>query len=121
MPVPLGLTRDAYFDEESKVTDEIYDFAADMVDFAGEAIEVHTPHRFQAQTYPQTDTPDNSRLFQIDELAARFGGVDRVAVMSDHHCRLQELTSCWQKNPDGTVGEQASRRKNLLRYFPAFA
>ena len=43
---------------------------------------------------------------QIQEIVDRFGGASRVALMYDNFCRLQEITTCWSKNPDGTVGEQ---------------
>ena len=43
------------------------------------------------------------------ELLLELGGERRAAVMSDKSCRLVEITTCWQKNRDGTVGPQVVR------------
>ena len=42
----------------------------------------------------------------VDDFVSQFGGPNMVAVKTDAHCRLEEITTCWQKLPDGTVGKQ---------------
>lgn len=42
----------------------------------------------------------------VPAAALRMSYAKRVAVRVDKHCRLEEVTSCWAKQPDGSVGEQ---------------
>ena len=38
-----------------------------------------------------------------------FGGMPAyVAIMSDKQCRLQEVTTCWHKKADNSVGHQVA-------------
>ena len=44
----------------------------------------------------------------------RSSGPKRAALMSDQFCRLSEITTCWRKNADGTVGAQVDCPDHLL-------
>lgn len=58
----------------------------------------------------------------IDEMAETFGGLPNIAFKSDKFCRLEEITTCWEKQRDGRVGNQipcpshvlASARNNAI-------
>ena len=39
----------------------------------------------------------------------------RVALKADKACRLSEVTSCWAKRPDGTVGGQIDCPEHVMR------
>ena len=39
----------------------------------------------------------------------------RVALSADKHCRLAEVTSCWRKQPDGSVGEQCDCPPHVMK------
>ena len=39
-------------------------------------------------------------------LVDAIGGGKKVAIMADKACRLTEITTCWSKNADNTVGPQ---------------
>ena len=39
----------------------------------------------------------------------------RVAVRADKQCRLSEVTSCWAKAPDGTVGQQVDCPEHVMK------
>eukprot|EP00041_Stephanoeca_diplocostata_P010693 m.170165 g.170165 ORF g.170165 m.170165 type:complete len:84 (+) comp18259_c0_seq9:370-621(+) len=41
-----------------------------------------------------------------DDILDAFGGEQRAAVMVDKSCRLVEITTCWSKTSNDTVGEQ---------------
>lgn len=50
----------------------------------------------------------------IDEIYEEIGGAKRVALMASKFCQLQEITTCWSKNSDGTVGEQIDCPDHVL-------
>lgn len=39
----------------------------------------------------------------------------RVAIRADKHCRLAEVTSCWEKLPDGRLGGQVDCPDHVMR------
>ena len=43
-----------------------------------------------------------------------IGGNKKVAVMSNKYCQLQEITTCFSKNKDGTINEQIDCPKHVL-------
>ena len=43
------------------------------------------------------------------------GGFKAVAIRADKHCRLAEVTTCWQKAPDGKVGAQIDCPRHVLQ------
>lgn len=45
------------------------------------------------------------KLVDIQVLQA-FGGAKKFAVLTSKQCQLQELTTCWKRNADNTVGDQ---------------
>lgn len=52
-------------------------------------------------------TKENSgNSVPIADVATEFGGVDYIAFRSDKFCRLEEITTCWEKLPGGRVGKQ---------------
>eukprot|EP00300_Choanocystis_sp_HF-7_P007445 c15297_g1_i3.p1 GENE.c15297_g1_i3~~c15297_g1_i3.p1 ORF type:complete len:173 (+),score=21.06 c15297_g1_i3:442-960(+) len=70
--------------------------------------------REELRAATQIDLPVTEGTLTVEALAEALGGPRRVAVMSDDQCRLQELTTCWSKNPDGSVGEQIDCPKHIL-------
>lgn len=50
----------------------------------------------------------------VDSLVKEFGGPTKVALKADKHCRLEEITTCWSKLPDGSVGEQVDCPDHVL-------
>ena len=47
------------------------------------------------------------------ELRASYS--KRVALRADKQCRLTEVTTCWSKAPDGTVGQQVDCPDHVIR------
>lgn len=45
----------------------------------------------------------------------RLSYAKHVGIRVDKHCRLEEVTTCWAKQPDGTVGEQLHCPEHVLR------
>eukprot|EP00299_Pterocystis_sp_00344_P010166 c4480_g1_i3.p1 GENE.c4480_g1_i3~~c4480_g1_i3.p1 ORF type:complete len:322 (+),score=80.66 c4480_g1_i3:3-968(+) len=86
-----GLNRDRYFEEETDVTQD---------DVIAEAEEILVQH--------------SGDSVEIDKVAASLGGLNKVAFMSDNQCRLQEITMCWEKLPDGSVGDQVDCPDHVL-------
>ena len=39
----------------------------------------------------------------------------KVAIRADRECRLTEITSCWEKAPDGTVGKQIDCPAHVMK------
>jgi ribonuclease I len=59
----------------------------------------------------------NSRageVVNIDDIFEEAGGNKRVVVQATQYCQLQELTTCWRKAADGTVGEQMDCPAHVL-------
>jgi hypothetical protein len=80
-----------YFAEEAKLTEApVIEDARDLLaDVAGGSVETA-------------------------ELVDVLGGPQRAAIMTDAQCRLSEVTTCWARNPDGTVGQQIDCPKHIL-------
>ena len=51
----------------------------------------------------------------VDAAALRGEYRSRVALSADKHCRLAEVTSCWRKQPDGSVGEQCDCPPHVMK------
>ena len=51
----------------------------------------------------------------VDAAALRGEYRKRVALSADKHCRLAEVTSCWRKQPDGSVGEQCDCPPHVMK------
>ena len=51
----------------------------------------------------------------VDEAALRTAYAKRVALSADKHCRLTEVTSCWEKLADGKVGKQVDCPEHVMR------
>ena len=47
-------------------------------------------------------------------LVEAVGGGKKIAIMADKSCRLTEITTCWSKNTDNTVGEQVDCPQHVL-------
>jgi len=86
-----GLNRTNYFAEEKRLaeSDELGGPREALIDFAGDSIPV-------------------------EELLEEFGGEKAVALKSDQFCRLEEITTCWEKKQDGTVGDQINCPDHVL-------
>ena len=52
---------------------------------------------------------------QVATQALRAAYSKRVALSADKQCRLTEVTSCWQKLPDGRVGAQVECPEHVMR------
>lgn len=46
------------------------------------------------------------KTVNVEHVAAEFGGIDNIAFRSDKFCRLEEITTCWEKLGNGRVGRQ---------------
>lgn len=44
-----------------------------------------------------------------------FGGAKKFAVLTSKQCQLQEITTCWEKREDNTVGEQIDCPPHILK------
>ena len=50
----------------------------------------------------------------VDDLVQELGGPKKVAVMSNKFCQLEEITTCWAKTSDGSVGDQVDCPDHVL-------
>ncbi len=50
----------------------------------------------------------------INDIFQLVGGNKKVAIMSNKYCQLQEITTCFSKNKDGTINEQIDCPKHVL-------
>lgn len=50
----------------------------------------------------------------VTEIHKAFGGEQFVALKTDPHCRLEELTTCWEKLPNGAVGSAVQCPTHVL-------
>ena len=50
----------------------------------------------------------------LSEVLGALGGERRAAIMTDKFCRLAEITTCYAKRPDGTVGERVDCPAHVL-------
>ena len=50
----------------------------------------------------------------ISDIYEEYGGVKKIAISSNQSCQLQELTTCWEKLPNGKVGEQIDCPDHVL-------
>jgi ribonuclease T2 len=51
---------------------------------------------------------------KIDDIFQYVGGNKKIAVMSNKYCQLQEITTCFSKNQDGTIDKQIDCPKHVL-------
>eukprot|EP01124_Arcella_intermedia_P012333 TRINITY_DN1869_c1_g1_i1.p1 TRINITY_DN1869_c1_g1~~TRINITY_DN1869_c1_g1_i1.p1 ORF type:complete len:305 (+),score=27.38 TRINITY_DN1869_c1_g1_i1:12-926(+) len=85
-----GLTREAYFQQESALPQrDVIDTAECLRDASGDAIE-------------------------LEELWEEYGSERVVAFKADKFCRLEEITTCFRRNADGTVGDQVECPEHVL-------
>ena len=57
---------------------------------------------------------DGAGAVSVADVLDSLGGPKRAALMADKHCRLGEITTCWAKKADGTVGAQIDCPDHLL-------
>ena len=50
----------------------------------------------------------------VSEFVNQNGGEGKVALMSNKYCQLQEISTCYRKNNDGTVGNQIECPKHIM-------
>lgn len=74
-----GLNANQYFNEELNLSDKTSNVGDVLSSSSGDSVDV-------------------------DELLAEYGGEKFVAVKADRFCRLEEITTCWEKLADGRVG-----------------
>lgn len=53
-------------------------------------------------------------IVSITDIFEEAGGPERIAIQATPYCQLQELTTCWKKAVDGTVGEQIDCPSHVL-------
>lgn len=53
-------------------------------------------------------------VVSISDIFDQAGGNNRVAIQASQYCQLQELTTCWAKAADGSVGEQIDCPTHVL-------
>jgi ribonuclease I len=70
------LSRDSYFEEENKLTDQTSDLDNLLQSYSGDSV-------------------------YLEEIYDVFGGEKYVTIKTDQFCRLEEITSCWSKDPSG--------------------
>ena len=51
---------------------------------------------------------------EISEIVENANGNKRIAMMSNKYCQLQEITTCWEKRPDNTVGNMIDCPSHVL-------
>jgi ribonuclease I len=51
---------------------------------------------------------------KITDIINELGGEHKVAIMSSKMCQLQEITTCWEKNSDGSAGKQINCPNHVL-------
>lgn len=51
---------------------------------------------------------------QIGNIFELVGGNKKVAIMSNKYCQLQEITTCFSKNKDGTINKQIDCPNHVL-------
>ena len=44
-----------------------------------------------------------------------YGGNKKFAVLTSKQCQLQEISTCWEKRPDNTVGEQIDCPPHIMK------
>lgn len=86
-----GLSPEDYFKEEAKV--EEMGTLSNLRDFLNES----------------AGSP-----VSLESVVNEAGGARKIGVMASKFCQLQEVTTCWRKNPDGTVGPQQDCPDHLL-------
>ena len=84
------LTMESYFEEENKLTDQTSDLDNLLHSITGDAV-------------------------YLDEIYDIFGGDKFVTVKADKFCRLEEITSCWSKDPSGNSFQSMNDR---VGHFP---
>lgn len=52
---------------------------------------------------------------EVSSAELRSSYAKRVAIHADKLCRLTEVTSCWAKAPDGTVGKQVDCPEHVMK------
>jgi len=86
-----GLSPDAYFKEESKIEES--GTLSQLRDFLNE---------------------NAGSTVSLESVVNEAGGAKKIGVMSSNYCQLQEVTTCWKKNNDGSVGPQQDCPNHLL-------
>jgi hypothetical protein len=51
---------------------------------------------------------------EISEIIDAAKSNKRIAIMSNKYCQLQEVTTCWEKNNDNTVGNMIDCPSHVL-------
>jgi len=62
---------------------------------------------------PATLTANVGGSVGADALRATYA--KKVAIKADRNCSLSEVTSCWAKRPDGTVGAQIDCPEHIMK------
>lgn len=92
---------EGYFAEERRVADgEEYDALRDLLADAG-------PYTNQVAAAQPNPVP-------LADILTALGGERRAAVLTDKFCRLAEITTCYRKAADGTVGERIDCPDHIL-------
>jgi len=94
------LGRDGYFAEEARVADgEEYDELRDLL----------------AGATPMGEVPAaGPNPVSLASVLGALGGERRAAVMADKSCRLAEVTTCYRRAPDGSVGDRVDCPPHIL-------
>jgi ribonuclease T2 len=86
-----GLPRSSYHQEEVEVA------ARESIQEAGHLLRDHA-----------------GKTIELEELSESYGGFELAAFKSDKFCRLEEITTCWEKLPGGRVGRQIPCPRHVL-------
>lgn len=80
------------------------------------AIQLDVHHTSINQSKARELLLDCAGAKPVDTLALieAIGGKEKVAIMADKSCRLTEITTCWSKTRDGTVGQQVDCPQHVL-------
>lgn len=57
----------------------------------------------------------SGKVVAVRDLIDVAGGAERIAIMSNKFCQLQEVITCWSKKPDGTAGVQIDCPPHVLK------
>lgn len=92
------LTSKQYFDSEEDLNnrEEILDLREELQDAVSNSIAGEIP------------------IIKLNSIYEAIGSTKKVAIMTNNFCQLQEITTCWEKKEDGSIGKMIDCPAHLL-------
>ena len=106
------LSKSSYFEEEDKLGESInISRLRDLLnESAGEIIPLSV---IKHQLYYILNFNSNWLNYE-QTIHEEIGGSKFITIMTNNSCQLQEITTCWQKLPNGSIGKQIECPSHLL-------